>query len=243
MINDLDERRYQNCLIKLVDKDGNTSESINLAENGVSFVIDTVKPEIDEEVPVEAFSTTLDDLTYIFKSSEDGLIYVQGKCRSLSENAIEGSNTIYFINSPDNYTDCKLQVVDFAGNKSNFISLSDFQVIQAEGQSVGFGIGFDPTIEKINCEYNSNDPTRLKISATVKDDGPISQLRYFWKFCKYCDTFFEREKNFTNDFSNPTFMKDYSINETSGTLYLEVTDGNGLGGKTTRELKISPASC
>ena len=243
VINDLDDGRYQNCLIKLVDKAGNISESINLAENGVSFTIDTVKPEIVEEVPVETFSTTLDDLTYIFKSSEDGLIYVQGKCRSLSENAIEGSNTIYFINSPDNYTDCKLQVVDFAGNKSNFISLSDFQVIQAEGQSVGFGIGFDPTIEKINCEYNSNDPTRLKISATVKDDGPISQLRYFWKFCKYCDTFFERTKKFTNEFSNPTFMKDYSINETSGTLYLEVTDGNGLGGKTTKELKISPASC
>ena len=51
------------------------------------------------------------------------------------------------------------------------------------------------------------------------------------------------EKKFTNEFSNPTFMKDYSINETSGTLYLEVTDGNGLGGNTTRELKISPASC
>ena len=100
MINNLDERRYQNCLIKLVDKAGNTSESINLAENGVSFTIDTVKPEIDEEVPVEAFSTTLDDLTYIFKSSEDGLINIQGKCRSLSENAIEGSNTIYFINDP-----------------------------------------------------------------------------------------------------------------------------------------------
>ena len=44
-----------------------------------------------------------------------------------------------------------LQVVDFAGNKSDNITLSDFQVIQAEGQSVGFGIGFDPTIEKINC--------------------------------------------------------------------------------------------
>jgi len=38
-------------------------------------------------------------------------------------------------------------------------------------------------------------------------------------------------------------MKDYSITQTNGTLYLEVTDGNGLGGKTTRELKISPGSC
>ena len=243
IINDLDDGRYRNCLFKLVDKAGNMSESINLAENGLSFTIDTVKPEIVEELPVEAFSTTLDDLTYMFKSSEDGLINIQGKCRPLSENAIEGLNTIYFINSPGNYTDCMLQVVDFAGNKSDNITLSDFQVIQAEGQSVGFGIGFDPTIEKINCEYNSNDPSRLKISATVKDDGPLSQLRYFWKFCKYCDTYFERTKKFTNEFSNPTFMKDYSIIQTNGTLYLEVTDGNGLGGKTTRELKISPGSC
>ena len=60
-------------------------------------------------------------------------------------------------------------------NKSDNITLSDFQVIQAEGQSVGFGIGFDPTIEKINCEYNSNDPSRLKISATVK-----SKKRFFF---------------------------------------------------------------
>ena len=64
----------------------------------------------------------------------------RGKCRPLSENAIEGLNTIYFINSPGNYTDCMLQVVDFAGNKSDNITLSDFQVIQAEGQSVGFGM-------------------------------------------------------------------------------------------------------
>ena len=55
--------------------------------------------------------------------------------------------------------------------------------------------------------------------------------------------FFERTKKFTNEFSNPTFMKDYSIIQTNGTLYLEVTDGNGLGGKTTRELKIIPGSC
>ena len=34
-------------------------------------------------------------------------------------------------------------------------------------------------------------------------------------------------------------MKDYSIIQTNGTLYLEVTDGNGLGGKTTRELKTN----
>ena len=98
-INDLDDGRYRNCLIKLVDKAGNMSESINLAENGLSFTIDTVKPEIVEELPVEAFSTILDDLTYMFKSSEDGLIHIQGKCRPLSENAIEGMNIIYFINS------------------------------------------------------------------------------------------------------------------------------------------------
>ena len=71
--------------------------------------------------------------------------------------------------------------------------------------------------------------------------GIVNSLKIDYQ--RYSDTNFEKTKEFTDEFSNPTFMKDYSINETSGTLYLEVTDGNGLGGKTTKELKISPASC
>ncbi len=81
------------------------------------------------------------------------------------------------------------------------------------------------------------------LKAAVKDDGPLSQLRYHWKFCKYCGSSWEKTGTFTSSFSNPTFLKNYSILSTSGTVILEVTDGNGLGGKSTRELNLSPGSC
>ena len=35
---------------------------------------------------------------------------------------------------------------------------------------------------------------------------------------KTWNTYFEKNKEFTDEFSNPTFMKDYSINETSGNI-------------------------
>ena len=114
---------------------------------------------------------------------------------------------------------------------------------QVLAQNSGIGISFAPSISRIDCEYQINDPTNLKLTANVSDDGPQSQLRFYWRFCKYCGTIFERTNDFSDKYSNPTFMRAYSSQSTSGTLFLQVTDGNGLGSTSTRHLDITPGSC
>jgi len=246
VLDELADGIYEDCTIQIMDAAGNASNELNigtlLSEHLSSFTVDTIAPIVSEEEPVENPTVETSPL-YVFHSSESGTIEIGGACTTQTDFATQGKNNLFSFSdlAPGGYQDCTLSVMDFAGNISESVQITDFEVL--ETISVGFGIGFSPTIESINCEFSAGNPSWLMLKAAVKDDGPLSQLRYHWKFCKYCGSSWEKTGTFTSSFSNPTFLKNYSILSTSGTVILEVTDGNGLGGKSTRELNLSPGSC
>jgi hypothetical protein len=127
------------------------------------------------------------------------------------------------------------------------------------------GIGFNPVISKIKCTIFSTQ--QLQIIATVKDDGPIGNLKYRWSFDKIvsdleiegqcgkykswqsiydkCKSNLDKGYYIENDSMNPIQLgirpEKGNANSISGTLTLIVED---LGGGTSQMGRtIQPNSC
>jgi hypothetical protein len=179
--------------------------------------------------------TAEDSPSYIFSSTEIGKIRYYGSCSSSIINAHTDNNTITFNSlSPGTYSDCKLNVTDEAGNVSDNLSISSFEVIASSGGT--FSVAFNPTISKIHCESNTSNPSQLTVWAEVNDDGPLGDLRYLWYFSKLGYGAYKFESATTN----PTVLYGYSAKTTSGPLKVWVTDGKGYGGTSVFESILSP---
>ena len=212
----------------------------------------------------DRLSTTSSPI-FIFKSSEAGKIKVSGDCQSQHQNAVEGVNSMFsFTNlAVGTYSNCKITVTDASGNESEALSVPSFQVVKTA--TLDSGIGFNPVISKISCTIYSTQ--QIQVVATVKDDGPIGDLKYIWAFDKIvsdmeiegecgkykswqsvydkCVNNLDRGYYIENDSINPIQLgirpEKGNANSISGTLTLIVED---LGGGTTKmERSIQPNSC
>ena len=236
--NSLSVGTYSNCTITVTTSSGKASDPLAVTVFTISAVkTDTTAPVLQEVLAV--LTPTADDSpSYIFSSTEIGKIRYFGSCSSNIINARTDNNTITFNSlSPGTYSDCKLNVTDEAGNVSDNLSISTFEVVPSSGGE--FTVAFNPVILKIHCEINTSQPSQLTVWAEVKDDGPLGDLRYVWYFSKagWFGYAFESET------TNPTVLYGYSATTTSGTFKVWVTDGKGLGGTTMSERKIAPGSC
>lgn len=236
--NTLSVGTYSDCTLTVTTGSGKTSDALAVS----SFTISAVKTDNTAPVLQEVLSvltpTADDSPSYIFSSTEIGKIRYFGSCSSDIINARIDNNTITFNTlSPGTYSDCKLNVTDEAGNVSDNLSISTFEVVPSSGGE--FTVAFNPVILKIHCEVNTSQPSQLTVWAEVKDDGPLGDLRYVWYFSKagWFGYAFESET------TNPTVLYGYSATRTSGTFKVWVTDGKGLGGTTMSERKIAPGSC
>ena len=96
---------------------------------------DTTAPVIAE---VTVVTTPTNDSTpdYTFSSTEAGTITYGGSCSSSTTYATSGNNTITLVSlSTGTYSDCTITVTDAAGNVSNTLTLSSFNVIEQMGGS------------------------------------------------------------------------------------------------------------
>lgn len=92
------------------------------------IVIDTTAPTLGEVTPVP---TPTNDATpnYTFSSNETGTIAYAGGCTSGTSNAVNGNNTVTFASLADGmYSGCTVKVTDAAGNQSNTLAVSSFDV-------------------------------------------------------------------------------------------------------------------
>ncbi len=230
---------HSNCTITVTTSSGKASAPLAVTAFTISVVkTDTTAPVLQEERAVLT-PTTEDSPSYIFSSTEIGKIRYYGSCSSDIINAYTDNDTIITFNSlsPGTYTDCKLNVTDEAGNVSDNLSITAFEVIASSGGT--FSVAFNPVILKIHCEINTSNPSHLTVWAEVKDDGPLGDLRYLWYFSKLGFLGYE----FESETTNPTVLYGYSASTTSGTFTVWVADGKGLGGTTKSERKITPGSC
>lgn len=112
-----------------------------------SVFVDALAPGIAEVTPV--VSPTGDatpDVT--FSSTEAGTLAVGGDCGSGDEGAIGSGNQTITLTKPDNsspltsgtYSNCTATITDSAGNASNVLTLSSFN-LDASGPTVGTNAG------------------------------------------------------------------------------------------------------
>ena len=161
------------------------------------------------------------------------------------------------------YSNCEITVTDGSGNESEALEVPSFQVVKTA--TLDSGIGFNPVISKISCTIYSTQ--QLQVVATVKDDGPIGDLKYIWAFDKIvsdmeiegqcgrfkaiqsiydtCKKNLDKGYYIENDSINPIQLgirpEKGNANSISGTLTLIVED---LGGGTTKmERNIQLNSC
>ena len=90
---------------------------------------DTTSPVIAEVIEVTTPST---DSTpnYTFSSTEAGTITYGGSCSSSTTSATSGNNTITFTSlSNGTYSNCTIIVTDSAGNPSNTLAITSFEVL------------------------------------------------------------------------------------------------------------------
>ena len=67
-----------------------------------------------------------------FSSSEPGTILYQGSCSSETTKATAGDNLITLKSLPDGvYSDCSMTVTDAAGNVSNKLTITKFEISAA----------------------------------------------------------------------------------------------------------------
>ena len=98
-------------------------------EHTSSSSTDTTAPVIAE---VTAITTPSTDFTpdYTFSSTEAGTITYGGSCSSSTTSASSGNNTITFTSlSEGTYSDCTIIVKDSAGNASNTLAITSFEVL------------------------------------------------------------------------------------------------------------------
>ena len=125
--NTLSDGSYSDCGIRLTDSAGNLSNLLSIS----AFAIDSVGATLTETTPI---TTPTADSTpsYSFSSSEVGSITYSGSCSSATSIAVSGTNTVTFNTLSDgSYSDCRIRVTDAAGNLSNLLSVSTFEVDSA----------------------------------------------------------------------------------------------------------------
>ena len=101
-----------------------------------SLTIISCAKEDEEKAPViaevTAVTTPTTDSTpnYTFSSTEAGTITYGGSCSSSTTSATSGNNTITFISlSNGTYSNCTIIVTDAAGNASNTLTITSFEVL------------------------------------------------------------------------------------------------------------------
>lgn len=121
------------CKVVVVNTDGEFSNVLNVP----AFEVDTEAPMISVVVDVE---TPTDNTapTFSFFSNEEGDIVESGECY-IADSAVTSTTApttvVLYKNSAndpldgDVYSDCKLKVVDEAGNESNELSINSFEVV------------------------------------------------------------------------------------------------------------------
>lgn len=98
------------------------------AQQILNVVADGTAPVISEITPVAAKTNSTP--RYVFNASEAGTLVLGGSCSSATTTAGAGSNTVIFREmAAGTYSDCTLRIADAAGNQSNTLSLSAFEVV------------------------------------------------------------------------------------------------------------------
>ena len=130
------------------------------SEDEEEYTTDTTSPVIAE---VTAVTTPTNDTTpdYTFSSTEDGTITYGGSCSSETSSANNGNNTITLIFlSYGTHLDCTIIVKDSAGNASNELLITSFEVLPSFF-SVGSGIVLK----------SSDGSTWNSVSTVTSDNG------------------------------------------------------------------------
>jgi hypothetical protein len=134
---------------------------------------DTTAPVIAEVTPV---TTPTSDSTpdYTFSSDEAGTITYGGSCSSSTTSAISGNNTITLTSLSDgSYSDCTIIVKDSAGNASNSLAITSFEMIPSY-----IAVGSSGTVIK-----SSDGITWTEVSESASDNssglsGTINDITY-----------------------------------------------------------------
>ena len=95
------------------------------------FTVDTVAPTITESIAIPTKVNTITP-SYTFSSTEDGTVNVTGATTVTSLDITSGDNTITFVDYEHgnviNDGDIEIYVIDYAGNKSDTLSLTGFTI-------------------------------------------------------------------------------------------------------------------
>jgi hypothetical protein len=152
----LAEGIYSNCSIKVTDAAGNESLPLQIAP----FTIDSTKPAVAEVAQFQEY-------TYSFRSSEAGTVKIGSPCASTNTLVTAGINEITFTELPDGtYSNCTITVTDAAGNVSEPLAVSTFEVdITGPVVSIGSGNGNNNSAPVHNESYNGV----IKVYATIQD--------------------------------------------------------------------------
>ncbi|MEC4738505.1 BspA family leucine-rich repeat surface protein [Shewanella sp. E94] len=173
--NSLSDGSYSDCKITVTDTAGNLSNLLSVS----TFEIDSAGPTLTE-ITVVATPAADNSPSYRFSSTEAGNIAYSGSCNSPTSVAVSGTNTITFNTLSDgSYSDCKIRVTDAAGNLSNLLSVSAFEidsagptltettavVTPAADNSPSYRFG---STEAGNIAYSGscNSPTSVAVSGT-----------------------------------------------------------------------------
>ena len=118
---------YNDCTIQVVNANNEGSNILSLG----AFTVNTgVNPPVIAEVtPIPNPSTTTTP-SYTFSSTQAGTITYGGSCGNGDvANAIVGNNTVvYTLTDGQNYSDCKIQVINANSEGSNVLSLGTFTI-------------------------------------------------------------------------------------------------------------------
>jgi len=134
-LNTLSVGTYADCTITVSktisteNSEKKLSGSLTMTSFTVTSSNDTTAPTIAE---VTAVATPTNDKTpdYTFSSDEAGTITYGGSCSSSTTSATSGNNTITFISlSEGTYSNCTIIVKDSAGNASNTLAITSFEVL------------------------------------------------------------------------------------------------------------------
>lgn len=97
--------------------------NISFALSDHPFNVDNTSPTITQDV------SSVGGTRYVFSSDSDGEIIFAGSCSSTISMATVGNNTISFDSLSEGvYSDCRISIVDLAGNTSNILLIPSFTI-------------------------------------------------------------------------------------------------------------------
>jgi len=161
----LSDGTYSDCTITVDTTNRWLINSLTMS----SFTIDTTAETLSE---VTAVTTPTNDTTpnYTFSTNEAGTITYGGSCSSSTTSATSGNNTITFISlSEGTYSDCTIIVKDSAGNASNTLAITSFEVLPSY-----VAVGYSGTILT-----SSDGTTWTKVTATYTSDNGSTETPSF----------------------------------------------------------------